>query len=252
MTIFGAYAQFYDTLYGDKDYVAECAFLEDTFNRYSNQPVRSVLDLGCGTGGHASILANRGYAVTGVDRSEQMLTVARRGAVDHGLVTWQSADIRDLDLDQTFDAVISMFAVVSYMVTNTDLMAALRTARRHLRPGGLFLFDAWFGPAVLTERPTDRYKTVEADGQRVVCFVHPELDLLQHTVNVHYKVWQLQDERVVSEVDEEHPVRFLFPQEIIHYLDEARFRVRRLCPFLRPDDDLSDRDWNLFVAAEGR
>ena len=47
--------------------------------------------------------------------------------------------------------------------------------------GGLFVFDAWFGPAVLTERPADRYRIVEADGERIVRFAHPELDLLQHS-----------------------------------------------------------------------
>jgi SAM-dependent methyltransferase len=217
MAVFGAYAQFYDALYQDKNYSAECDFLEQIFVRYASTPVRSILDLGCGTGGHALPLARRGYAVTGVDRSETMLAEARRKAqtldLDFGLrlLDFLAGDIRTLDLGRVFDAVIAMFAVISYQTSNEDLQAALRTARRHLQPGGLFVFDAWFGPAVLTDRPADRYKVIEANGEQVIRFAHPELDVLSHMVRVHYKALRLRGKRVVAKADEIHSMRFLFP-----------------------------------------
>jgi SAM-dependent methyltransferase len=203
-------------------------------------------------------LAQRGYHVMGVDRSEKMLAAARekaaigdqRRAASAGSVVLHQADIRDLDLGQTFDAVISMFAVISYMTSNDDLISAFRTARRHLQPGGLFIFDAWSGLAVLTERPQDRYKIVEANGERIIRFVHPELKLLQHVVDVNYKVLRLRGERIVDEVDEMHPMRFLFPQEVTYYLTTAGFAVERICPFLRLDEELTERGWELAVVAE--
>ena len=253
MAVFGAYAQVYDALYQDKDYAAECDFLEQVFARYAGAPIRRILDFGCGTGGHDLLLARRGYTVTGVDRSEEMLAAARAKAASAeyaNRLTFQRGDIRDLDLGETFDAVLSLFAVLSYQITNADLVAALRAARRHLEPGRLFLFDVWFGPGVLTERPADRYKIVVANGERVIRFVHPELDVIRHTVDVHYKILRLQGECVVDEVDEVHPMRFLFPQELAHYLDEAGFQIKTLCPLLRLDDALSERDWNMAVVAE--
>ena len=54
--VFDRYARFYDVLYRDKDYAAECRYLERIFDRHSPRRVRSVLDLGCGTGGHALFL----------------------------------------------------------------------------------------------------------------------------------------------------------------------------------------------------
>jgi len=254
MAVFGAYAQFYDALYQDKDYPAECDFLEQIFVRYASTPVRTILDLGCGTGSHAFLLAQRGYEVMGIDRSEEMLAAARAKVTPvlerSNAPTFQCGDIRNLDLGRTFDAVIAMFAVVSYMITNADLLATLRAARQHLAHGGLFVFDAWFGPAVLAERPTDRYKIIQTNDARIMRFAHPELNLLQHTVNVHYKILRLKGDRVVAEVDETHPMRFLFPQEVVHYLEEAGFRVKRICPFLQLDDDLSEQDWNLAVVAK--
>lgn len=256
MTIFEDYAQYYDALYQDKNYLAECDFLEKVFAAHAGTPVRSILDLGCGTGGHALPLACRGYAVTGVDRSQAMLAEAQRKAEalvrDQGSAAWNFlvGDIRGLVLGQTFDAVIAMFAVMSYMTSNADLLAALSTARRHLRPGGLLVFDAWFGPAVLAERPSDRFKMVQAADERIVRFTSPILDILAHTVQVNYKVWRLQGARLVDEVDEAHIMRYLFPQEIGHYLEDAHFRLLRLCPFMRLGETMTERSWNLSVVAE--
>jgi len=76
--VFGqVYADQYDLLYSDKNYEAECDLIEEVFRRYAKSSVETILDLGCGTGGHAFPLARRGYRVTGVDRSAEMLAHAR-------------------------------------------------------------------------------------------------------------------------------------------------------------------------------
>src|SRR5712691_9282894 len=134
--VFGRnYAAAYDDLYQDKDYVAECDLIENVFNLYGQPLVRRVLDLGCGTGGHAVLLAGRGYDVVGVDRSPEMLERARaRGSAAR------------FELGE---------------IGNADVQAALATARRHLRPNGLFFADFWYGPAVLGERPSERVKVID-------------------------------------------------------------------------------------------
>ena len=249
------YAGAYDALYQDKDYEAECDFLEQIFNRYAQSPIHTILDLGCGTGGHALPLARRGYVVTGVDRSEQMLTEARRradavavgGRLPAGFV---HGDIRTLDLGCAFDAVIAMFAVISYQTTNEDLLAAFGTARRHLAPGGLFIFDAWFGPAVLAQRPTDRLKTIESNGERTIRFAHPELDVGKHIVSVSYKVLRIRGERILEEVDELHKMRFLFPKEVEFYLAENELKLLHLCPFMKLEGVITELDWNVSFIAQ--
>jgi len=83
--VFGqVYADQYDFLYSDKDYDAECDLLEEVFRRYRDGNVRTILDLGCGTGNHAIRLARRGYEVTGVDRSPEMLAKAEWKAAELG------------------------------------------------------------------------------------------------------------------------------------------------------------------------
>src|SRR5262249_47425100 len=158
--VFGSvYADAYDTLYQDKDYAAECALIERVFREHGRGPVRSVLDLGCGTGNHVLLMVQRGYDVVGVDRSEGMLARARAKAdktLPSRRVEFRQGDVRNVELGRQFDAAVMMFAVLGYQPTNADVRAALRTAHRHLRPGGLFVFDVWYGPAVLRERPSQR------------------------------------------------------------------------------------------------
>jgi SAM-dependent methyltransferase len=137
--VFGSdYADAYDILYRDKDYAAECDLIERLFQTYGDGSIASVLDLGCGTGNHSLPLAQRGYEVVGVDRSASMLALARGKAAksDHNndrREAFYQGDIRNFDLQRLFDAVLIMLAVLGYQLENSNVLSALKTARRHLR-----------------------------------------------------------------------------------------------------------------------
>ncbi|HEY4744175.1 MAG TPA: class I SAM-dependent methyltransferase, partial [Desulfuromonadaceae bacterium] len=157
MTTFDQYARYYDLLYRDKDYAAEADFVAGLLLAHAPE-ARTLLELGCGTGRHAEFLARQGFAVHGVDRSEGMLADAGRRRENlpddvRGRLAFSPGDARDVRLGRHFDAVVSLFHVMSYMAEGRDLEHAFATARAHLAPGGVFLFDFWYGPAVLSDRP---------------------------------------------------------------------------------------------------
>src|SRR5437867_13266983 len=114
--LFGSeYADAYDVLYQDKDYLEESQLIDRLFQTYGNGPVRTVLDVGCGTGNHGLWLAQRGYDVVGVDRSAGMVESARMKAVSRqidGTANFYQADIHSFQAEQSFDASLMMFAVV--------------------------------------------------------------------------------------------------------------------------------------------
>ena len=247
-SVFRGYARFYDLLYADKDYEAECRFLERVFAANRVRAGGSVLDLGCGTGGHVIPLAQAGYRLTGVDRSTEMIATAVQKVAAAGVdPTMVVGDVRDLDLERTFDAVISMFAVVGYQLSNDDLAAMFAVVRRHLEAGGMFVFDAWFGPAVLTARPEEKRKTVLLeDGSTLVRVAKPTLDVVAQTVRVDYELQRedgLQDP--TNEVSESHTMRFLFAQEVAYFLEVAGFEVVALTPFMREGVAPTEEDWNV-------
>lgn len=249
MTIFGEnYASAYDFIYQDKNYEEECDFIEDAFLKHSAK-VKTILDLGCGTGGHAMILAKRGYCVLGVDRSKEMLEIARRKASEANLsINFIEGDILDLSLQQKFDAVISMFAVMGYQITNKAISGVCKTAREHLSPGGIFLFDCWNGSAVLAERPAVRVKEVRInDKERIIRFTEPVLEIMTHVVETRFKMWKIREDRIDDETNEIHFMRFLFPQEIKYFLEVAGFKKTELCPFLQLEKPLTEYNWNMAV-----
>ena len=250
---FGAvYADSYDLFYQDKDYAEETRQLESIFKTY-NATVHSILDLGCGTGNHAFPLAQRGYEVVGVDRSADMLAHARRKSVDaetNGRLVFQQGDVRTVDLKQSFDAVLMMFAVLGYQLDNTDVLSALRTARRHLRSDGIFVFDVWYGPAVLHERPSQRIKVIPGEeGEQILRVTSGELDTNRQVCNVHYHVWKLKEGKLTGEAEENHFMRYFFPLELNLLLECSGFAPIRLGTFPELDKDPDETNWTVLGVA---
>jgi len=244
--IFQSYGKYYDIIYADKDYEKECDFLEEALRRYSKFMPKTILDGGCGTGGHAIPLTKRGYEVTGIDLSEEMINIAKEKANKNRVkIDFKVMDLRELQLNKKFDACICMFSVINYLSTDKDLLKALSKIRNHIKENFLLIFDFWYGPAVLTILPTLRMKTIEKGGVRVTRFAEPHLDVFHHTCEVNYHVMVTKENLVVYEGKEKHLIRFYFPEEIKHYLEESGFQLLRFCPLLDLNAQPSEKTWNV-------
>jgi SAM-dependent methyltransferase len=220
MTVFNSYARYYDLLYRDKDYRGEAHFVENLLCRHAPGS-RSILELGCGTGAHAALLAEEGYQVFGVDMSVDMLerANARREklAPEHGQrLMFVQGDVRSIRVAGKYDSVISLFHVMSYQTDNEDIRAVFGTAMTHLKPGGIFVFDCWYGPAVLTNRPSVRVKEMEDDFIIVTRIAEPVMYANDNIVDVNYHVFVKNKQAgVVEELRETHRMRYLFKPELI-------------------------------------
>ena len=253
--IFGpAYAAVYDALYGGKDYAGESDLIARLFAQHADGPVASVLDLGCGTGGHALPLAARGLRVTGVDRSPAMLTRARGKAAEMASAAFAppefiEADLRTLRLGRVFDAAIMMFAVLGYQHDDETLLATLASVRRHLPPSGLFLFDVWYGPAVLAQRPGDRVRSVSQADERILRTTRSELDIRAQICRVDFHVLRLAVDRVSGEERETHTMRFFFDRELGLALAACGFRLEALRAFPDIGREPDETTWTVIGVA---
>jgi SAM-dependent methyltransferase len=225
MTVFGDYSRYYDLLYRDKDYAGETEYIASMMRRFLPE-ARRVIELGAGTGRHAGLLSRKGYVVHGVESSSEMFAQARLLYAGDATLAFTHGDIRNVRLHATFDAAISLFHVVSYQTTNEDLLATFRTAREHLSVDGIFIFDCWYGPAVLTQRPSARTKRVENEEIEVTRMAEPELLPNNNLVDVHYHMF-VRDKasNEVKELRETHRMRYLFQPEIELLLELAGFRL---------------------------
>lgn len=126
----------YDTFYHKKNYSKEVSFLS---NLLKHHQVKTILDVGCGTGTHMSLLEQQGFQCTGLDLNSEMLKVAQtkvKGPL-------HAADMTCFSLSQTFDAIICMFAVFNHNLILTHAKKTLSCFKKHLKPGGLLLIDLY-------------------------------------------------------------------------------------------------------------
>jgi SAM-dependent methyltransferase len=222
MKVFEKYAEYYDLLYQDKDYPAEANFIHELIQKHFPH-AESILDLGCGTGNHALALLDFGYQITGIDKSKFNIKQARDKLYDSDSnpteIDFRKADICQIRLDHRYDVVTSLFHVISYQINNKDLEAVFQTAQYHLKKGGLFIFDCWYGPAVLYDRPAVRIKTKDAEHLKVTRIAEPEIFPNKNRVDVSYHLI-VQDKKTgkISEIYETHQMRYLFKPEIQNFL----------------------------------
>ena len=250
--VFGnEYAASYDALYADKDYDAECDLLVRIFTR-AGRPVKTVLDLGCGTGAHSVRLAQRGLEVVGVDLSDGMLTAARRRADDAGPlgVSFVSGDIRSIRMGRQFDAVICMFAVLGYQTSDEDVAKALETVRTHLAPRGSFVFDVWYGPAVEATGPSARTKRIVTDDGVLVRSASASLEP-GHICAVSYRLTRRREMTPAVTTNEMHRMRYFFEDELKRSLESSDLEYGDILAFPDTDDPVGVGSWNVLITASG-
>jgi SAM-dependent methyltransferase len=138
------FAEWYDAIYSErgKDYSKEADEVSSLILA-RNPGAKTLLDVGCGTGGHLQYLQAR-FQCTGADPSSAMLQVARRKLPGLRLITGDSGTD---DLGGEYDAIVCLFSSIAYTRTKDRLASSLANLAAHLRPGGVLLVDGWISPA---------------------------------------------------------------------------------------------------------
>ncbi len=250
MEVFERYAPYYDLFYREKKYEGEVDYVDSLIKKYAVGETKTILDLGCGTGGHAVLLAQKGYHVTGVDRSDTMLAIASEKKSQKGVsVELQKGDICTVDLHKRFDVAIAMFAVMGYQTANDVLESALVNAAKHLNPNGLLIFDAWFGPAVIAQKPQDKILIKEEGSGSVIRLTRPHLDVISQMVDVNFTVLHVENDVILNCVQETHKMRFFFTKELEFMFTKTGFQTVGMHPFMELEGKLTENDWNMAVIA---
>jgi SAM-dependent methyltransferase len=217
--VFDAYAAYYDLLYQDKNYHKEAKYILRLLEENGISSGK-ILELGSGTGKHAEEFAKMGFFVHGIDLSPEMVQEAnhRNNNNLEGQLFFEVGDVRNFEAGKKFDAVISLFHVISYQIKNEDIQEMFKTAAKHLKPNGVFIFDFWYGPGVLTDPPAVRQKRLENKDIEILRIAEPVMYPNENVVDVNYCVHIKQKESgKVSELNETHKMRYLFIPEILQF-----------------------------------
>lgn len=226
MEVFKDYAYYYNTFYQDKDYKAEAEQVDNLLKKYGRD-VKSIINYGCGTGRHDIELAKIGYQCAGIDISSLMIDIAKENIKRENIaIDFSIEDIRNFKPDKQYDAVISLFHVMSYQNRNQDVLMTFQSARKALNKDGLFLFDVWYGPGVLSDRPSLRVKKIEDERNKLIRIATPVLHDKENVVDVCYEVLVI--DKVTGNtksIEEVHNMRYFFRPELEFLLNEAGFEL---------------------------
>ena len=246
MPLFEKYAEYYDLLYNDKDYQKESKFFHDLLQRHCKKRINSVLSIGCGTARYERELSqiDKNLSVTGIDISSDMVRIANSRR-ETSLLNFLIADARNFKLGKLFDAALSLFHVMSYQNSNQDVISVLRSIHNHLPPSGIFVFDCWYGPGVLTDLPYSRLRTISDEKLIVKRNATPELFPEKNLVKVKYEV-NVFDKSTGEDSNfvERHNMRYFFLPEIELFAEKTGFKLVKALPFLsETKTTLGLNDW---------
>ena len=179
------FAKYYDKFYKNKNYVKEVEFLLNFIHQDDK-----IIDIGCGTGLHASLLEQKGFRVDGLDLNKEMLDIAKTRV--HSNLYLQN--ILEINLNQKYDVVISMFAVLNHLKNLKELKKALMNLKNILTDDGKIIIDL---------------HNPQSSGMKIDSY-----DNMTRTMEWHYnKKKRIEESKITFEIDGE------------KYIDNHTFRI---------------------------
>jgi SAM-dependent methyltransferase len=218
------YSKYYNLLYKDKNYQEEYNYILELINKHSNKTNKNILDIGCGTGKHLSFFKKDGYIVSGVDVSENMISEAKKHLQqEEDFICCKASEFK---FNKRFDTIISLFHVMSYQTENNELEKVFQNVSEHLNDGGLFIFDFWYGPAVLTDLPVVKIKRLEDEEVKITRITEPVMRYNENIVDVNFEV-MIEDKKthLIEKLSETHNMRYLFLPEIEILAKKAGLKI---------------------------
>ena len=162
--IYDLLAPFYDAINAEIDYKKWADFIEEILKKECKERPELVLDLGCGTGKMTLELARRGYDMTGIDYSPEMLDIARNEGEKAGQnILWLCQDMREFELYGTVDAAVCCLDCINHLESEKDLEKCFSLVHNYLIPDGIFIFDI-NGRYKFENIYADRTYAMEEDG----------------------------------------------------------------------------------------
>lgn len=242
--MYNKFAYLYDELINDVDYGQWAEYYFKIFRRYGLSPTLG-LDLGCGTGNMTLELSARGIDMTGVDASEDMLSVARRKS-DNEDILFLNQDMTSFELYGTVDFAVSSLDCINYITDKRELVKVFRLVNNYLNPGGLFIFD------INTQHKLENVlgnNIFILENDKCFCSWQNEYDRRRKICDFYLTFFCKKGEGY-SRFDEVHSERAYSIEEITLLLEKAGMKLLRVYDNLSFDSPESKSERVFFVAQE--
>tara|TARA_R110000744_G_scaffold142854_2_gene254639 strand:+ start:554 stop:1309 length:756 start_codon:yes stop_codon:yes gene_type:complete len=218
--------KYYDVLYSTKDYKGEVEYIKEAVDSLKDA---RILDVGCGTGTHAALLAKHtSLLVLGVDTSKEMIDVAQRKSLTQPNLEFKHVSVAKLK-ESNFNVVVSLFNVVNHIQTLTELIDFFEEIKARMHPSGYFIFDCWNGVATISDLPRKDRRRAHCDGiGTLVTAYDPVPDLMNSQIIMKNTVQVLGANKSVEKFEYELVHRIWTPTLLNEILSLVGFRVTNI------------------------
>jgi SAM-dependent methyltransferase len=246
------YSSGYDLLNEGKNYAAELAFVFDSISSVSGNRFapKSVIDFGCGSGKHLAELDQSVSKVVGVDRSAEMLSVAKRNLPE----TYQlvNSEIGKFVTSEKFDLVMSLFHVASYQTTLHEISSYWNSLSESLSDDGYIFVDFWHRPPWENDPPVERLTEKSNSSVTVKRRSVPNVDLVQGIVDIDIDVTFSSDDQPEEKYVERHRLRAFTLLEIQLAGDANGLEVVKYGSWMDVEENLKASSWYGYVILKKR
>lgn len=153
------FVYYYNLFKDEKNYLDTVNKLVSLFKKYN---VKSVLDIGCGTGKIDKLLKDKKYEIFGIDNSKEMVEYAQRNYPE---IVFKQMDAENFKLENKFDAIIALDSVLTFLTKEGAFEAAIKNIVKHMKQGSILLFNTGFTEKLIPKDFTDHFtKEVKKKG----------------------------------------------------------------------------------------
>jgi len=243
----GRHADLYDIFYSEKPYAEEAAFVDQCLKKHSDGHTRRLLELACGTGTHAFELEKRGYQIVATDYSPDMLRRARQKASERSSrVRFELQDMSNLDVSEApFDAAVCLFDAIGYVATNDALAKVFSGVYKHLRTGGLFVFEFWHAAAMIRHYDPVRVRRWQTNDTEILRISETSLELAEQLSKIKYSIYELHNSGTYSSLIETQVNRYFLLQEMVTRVSSTGFTPVKWFAGFVDDENITDDTWHI-------
>ncbi|WP_077736396.1 class I SAM-dependent DNA methyltransferase [Bacillus sonorensis] len=247
--IYKGFSGIYDSLMAHAPYDQWVEWVENALSEKRKEDIR-ILDLACGTGEISVRLAEKGYDVTGVDFSEDMLSQAQQKAADRRLeIQFLQQDMRELGgFGRAFDAVVICCDSLNYLPDEKGVFATFKNVFSLLKDGGLLLFDVHSVYKMDVVFPGSTY----ADQDEAISVIWQSYAGEEAHSVMHDLTFFVESGGVYERFDESHEQRTFETEVYIRLLEKAGFDIQKITADFSGLEPEADTERHFYIAKKAK
>ncbi len=237
--IFSKYAKYYDLLYSNKSYKKETTYIEKIINKYAGKKL-NILELGCGSGGHAFELKKKGHNITALDTSKKMIEIANKKNLKNEIEFIQK-DLKKYISNKKYDVVILLFHVVNFLKQKKELKILSINSYKNLKENGIIIFDFINLNGVISDKPKKKIKVIKNKDLKIIRKTRPFFFKNKKLFNVEFEMIINKRNKLIEKFYETHRLK-LHTLDDIKIIFKNEFSVINVFKWMK-FSKISNKDW---------